>query len=280
MSEPDVIAEAAVAGDQPKVTRQPRGADPKRDHVWPRHHARCTLALVGDQLVANTNGADNVHDALKQLGRTWSEFSARLRQLCPWVVDAEYLNFEGSTDLQKLGLQRCFNRWVVNRAYYISHPKRSEHPRESMRFQGVYDEFCATFGEDVACGRVIDEVRAQAFWISVADRVPFQAPARSADLAALVNSKIPVSADAPPPAPTEHAQSPTVPQLPPDLCDALLASASSQLEERVRVWPSPEQLFGESAGDPTLGEHQAKLDSLKVRLGAIKRDRISEQEVS
>ena len=174
------------SGDQrPSVQPKRRGADPSRDVVWPRHHTLCLAAAKCDLTLGGIDIAPMVTKPLES-GIWPAEIVPVVLELCPWVLRAEYLNFIGANELESLGLQRYFRRWLANRVYYFYYdPEASEHPRHRRKgnLRAAYREFYETFAGSIAARTPISEERAKEFWLSVADRVPFLAPSIPEDQA-------------------------------------------------------------------------------------------------
>lgn len=171
-------ANAPEAAEAPASGRRKRGTNPRRDPIWTRHHAISTMGVISDVKLGGYELAREITDPLKQYPGL-KEVPDILLEVCPWILNVNYLNFEGSADLAKLGLETCFKRWAANRVYYFHRlGSRSEHPAHRVNLELVYREFYDTFHQDVVARLPISEERARAFWLSVADRVPFQTPMR------------------------------------------------------------------------------------------------------
>lgn len=154
-----------------------RGANPSRDNIWTRHHARCAMGVIRDLQLGGFDAAREVANQTRV--NRQSEVARILRATHPWLVNAIYLNFVGSATLAKHGLDLTFDRWVYNRVYYFDYDvERSEHPHNAKRgnLRAVYHDFYEVFSGEIEAGGVVSQDDAQAFWILVADRVPFFAP--------------------------------------------------------------------------------------------------------
>lgn len=165
---------SAPEANSPSDSR--RRANPAFDSIWTRQHAICTLGAICDALAGGYDAARSAEPP--RPGVSFKCVGGELRHLCPWLINDRYLNFEGSRGLLKHGLDTCFKDWVANRVYYFyAYPERSEHPvnRKRHNLRLVYEEFYAAFGADVEARNTISEERARNFWLSVSDRVPFQA---------------------------------------------------------------------------------------------------------
>lgn len=169
-----VLPDTASTVTPPEPTapkRRKRGADTKRDDIWTRHHALCLLALICDWIMRG-------HDPAAK-GNPLKGAPGILLDLCRWILNAaDYLNCAGSMGLEEQGLKKCYGHWASNRIYYFFRAGSKEHPANRVRANigTVYREFYDTFSGDVAARTPISEERAKAFWLSVSDRVPFQAP--------------------------------------------------------------------------------------------------------
>jgi hypothetical protein len=175
--EPGVKEQAASAHVQTPVKRG-RQTNHAFDSIWTRRHAICTMGALCDII---RGGCEAAHGNLaNETPIVWLRgVPAALKAVSPWLIDAVYLNLEGSSDLAKMGLDRCFESWAANRiCYFYRYPHESEHPayRKRGNLRLVYREFYEAFSEDLSANREISEDRARAFWLSVSDRVPFQAP--------------------------------------------------------------------------------------------------------
>lgn len=186
---PQPVENAAPATPQVSVTvvniqkRTRRGASGTRDHIWTRHHALCQMALILDVKFGGCGAASPAIPEPK-LCPFLKEVPGKLIELSPWILNAAYLNLEDSRAMKKYGIQHGFFTWAVNRLYYFFHPKgHREHPSTRAQLKDVYQEFYDTFRDDVATGSTISEDRAKDFWLSVADRVPFQLPCKPAPVA-------------------------------------------------------------------------------------------------
>ncbi len=159
-------------------TRRSRGANPAQDNLWTRHHAICMMGVVCDQALGGYEAARISTAPLKE-GVRPAAVADVLLNLTPWLLNKNYLNFAGSSGLEKHGLPRFFKNWVTNRVYYFYRfPERSEHPerRAKGNLRAVYKEFYDTFSAYVAEKKTISESDAEAFWTKVSDRVPFKTP--------------------------------------------------------------------------------------------------------
>lgn len=174
-TQPTAPAEGAVA---PSKQRRKRGADPTYDNIWTRHHAICLLGVICDTALGGLEARRLAPTSLEQ-GMKPKDAAIALLNVCPWLLNITYLNFQGSHDLETFGLERCFYQWAANRVYYFyRYPECNEHPANRIKgnLRLVYTDFCATFADEVSALLVISEERAKAFWLSVKDRVPFRLP--------------------------------------------------------------------------------------------------------
>lgn len=161
-----------------EVRRSARGTDGKRDSIWTRHHAICSMGVLCDLILGGYDAARLETHTPGSICR--GDIAPQLASLCPWLVNVRNLNFEGSRDLEKFGFDRCFERWVYSRVdYFYRYADSSEHPakRKKANLSTVYKDFYDAFANDITRGAMITEERAREFWLSVADRVPFLAPA-------------------------------------------------------------------------------------------------------
>ncbi|MBB5036158.1 hypothetical protein [Prosthecobacter dejongeii] len=160
--------------------RTPRGTNPDGDAITTRHHVICVAGVLAD---LSNGGYDQA-----RIGEAGPDKPCRpqkvhvaISQICPWVINAEYLNFTGSRTLAEKGLERTFKEWIANRTYFFSYklPRSSEHPARRSRGIAsiyIYKVFYDTFVEDIQARRLISEDRAKAFWQSVAVDVAFRWP--------------------------------------------------------------------------------------------------------
>lgn len=179
--------------DQPtpsrNSTRVPRGTNPDGDFLTTRHHAICIAGVLAD--LAN-GGYDNarVVEAGPAKPVRPSKVHVAMAQICPWSINADYLNFQGSSVLAKKGLQRCFKEWIANRVYYFAYelPHSSEHPARRRRgISSIYKLFYDTFVSDIQHRRVISEEQAKVFWFGVSAKVPFRWPELAETKSQMVN---------------------------------------------------------------------------------------------
>ena len=169
---------ADVAKPKPRLHR---GADPMKDGVWTRNHAICTMGVAFDLAVGGYDAARAMDGPPPQAVGARAIVD-KLRLICPWLEDPLKLNFVGLATLEKRGLSKAFDEWVYNRLYHFaSKSKPTEHPavRKKAHLREIYEDFYLTFSDAIAAGTPISEEEAKAFWLSVADRVPFIAPATS-----------------------------------------------------------------------------------------------------
>lgn len=183
-------AETALPGNTVPVTvppvkynivlpgRTPRGTNPDGDAITTRHHAICVAGVLAD-LVNGGYEQARIVEAGPAKPALPPKVHVAIAQICPWVINADYLNFTGSRTLAEKGLDRTFKEWIANRTYFFSYklPRSSEHPaRRSRGIASIYKVFYDTFVEDIQARRLISEDRAKAFWQSVAHKVAFRWP--------------------------------------------------------------------------------------------------------
>lgn len=183
-------ASTVTSPELPAPKRRKRGADTKRDDIWTRHHTVSMFGLGCDLMLGGYESARTRENPLKDVPML-KEVPGLLLDLCPWMFNAAYLNFDGSVSLEESGLKKFYAQWASNRIYYFFRAGSKEHPANRVRANigTVYREFYDIFSGDVAARTPISEERAKAFWLSVSDRVPFQAPVperRDADVQAEV----------------------------------------------------------------------------------------------
>lgn len=157
----------------------PRGADASRDKIWTRHHAICSLGVIADLALGGYEAARAETQAQKLILPHLKKIALGLLVASPWILDVRYLNFGGAVGLDARGLEKYYLGWAKNRLYYFFYRSHNEHPayRTKANLKSVYGDFYEAFAEDFAERRFIEEEVAQTFWLSVADRVPFFAPA-------------------------------------------------------------------------------------------------------
>jgi hypothetical protein len=171
-----VVTKSAFALSQQQRTR--RGADTRYDRLSTRHHVICLAGVLADQ----ANGGYDEARAIE--ARQEKPIRPRVphkdvAQICPWVINAAYINLQGSLGLAQKGLDRSFKDWLANRVYFFSYrlPNKSEHPAQRARgISSIYKKFYDTFSEDISAKVLISEERAKAFWKSVAAQVPYLWP--------------------------------------------------------------------------------------------------------
>ena len=173
-----------------KPKRLSRGANGKLDGIWTRHHAICTMGVAADLMTEGCGAAQTTPEPFKAVPQL-KEVPTVLLELCQWILNAAYLNFDGSHGLMKHGLLKCFTQWASNRVYYFyrhGSSERGEHPANRSRdnIKAVYAAFSAEFKADIAARLPIAEDRARGFWISVSHHVPFQSPCPAPAVSALV----------------------------------------------------------------------------------------------
>lgn len=185
-------AELQNAGDTvtvaaPEIVASPkkkriRGSNPDRDSVWTRNHAICSLGVIADLMLGGYDAARSAPEPLKTITPHLKEIALTLLVVSPWILNERYLNFAGCQGLEKRGLEAHFFSWAANRVYYFFYRDHNEHPafRSKANLKSVYLQFYDTFEIDFRGNHFISEETAGAFWISVADRVPFVAPASPA----------------------------------------------------------------------------------------------------
>ncbi len=166
--------ELAVFGGN-LVMRRSRGANGKNDGIWTRNHAICTMGVICDVALGGYSSARTTTEALKLIRP--AAIADVILETSPWLLNASYLNFHGLAGLELQGLRKYFKSWVANRVYHFyRYPDRSEHPvvREKCNLREVYPEFYDVFSKEIASESIISEPRAEAFWRSVGNRVPFR----------------------------------------------------------------------------------------------------------
>jgi hypothetical protein len=174
--EPETEGSTAVTTSQ--KSRTPRGADTRYDRLSTRHHVICLAGVLADE----ANGGYDEARAIEV--RQEKPIRPRVPhkdvvQICPWVINAAYINLQGSLGLAQKGLDRSFKDWLANRVYFFSYrlPNKSEHPAQRARgISSIYKKFYDTFSEDISAKVLISEERAKAFWKSVAAQVPYLWP--------------------------------------------------------------------------------------------------------
>lgn len=175
----DVAKEVEELKEQTEIVKKrKRGTAGGRDHIWPRHHALCMMAVFGDLHFGGYMLARQAPPG-QQLDKTLNKvIPTRLLELCPWILKPGYLNLEGTRNFNQVGPEKSFFTWAYNRLYYFYHyAEHSEHPASRIMLREVYRHFYDTFLIEAVEHGPVSEDRAKEFWISVADRVPFQAPA-------------------------------------------------------------------------------------------------------